>query len=141
MELFALGQGLPGPSSTQLVISTAVTHGGPLGGIIAFFAWNVLFVLYLSFEYCILISLIAVSKASAHRAWVAIGHWLWAVPVIGAFNGVELYLLAQYVLEVHNWRMDTPQSIAGSAMWRATVTRLETLRTDVADSSESSAYP
>ena len=39
-ELFALGQGLPGPSSTQLVISTAVTHGGPLGGMIAFFFWN-----------------------------------------------------------------------------------------------------
>lgn len=39
MELFALGQGLPGPTSTQLVISTAVTHGGPLGGFIAFFFW------------------------------------------------------------------------------------------------------
>ena len=38
-ELFALGQGLPGPSSTQLVISTASTHGGWLGGFIAFFFW------------------------------------------------------------------------------------------------------
>ena len=40
MELFALGQGLPGPSSTQLVISTAVTHAGPLGGMLAFFMWS-----------------------------------------------------------------------------------------------------
>lgn len=40
MELFALGQGLPGPSSTQLVISTAVTHAGPLGGMIAFVFWT-----------------------------------------------------------------------------------------------------
>lgn len=39
MELFALGQGLPGPSSTQLVISTAVTHGGWLGGVVAFLMW------------------------------------------------------------------------------------------------------
>ena len=39
MELFALGQGLPGPSSTQLVISTAATHGGALGGVIAFVMW------------------------------------------------------------------------------------------------------
>jgi hypothetical protein len=40
MELFALCVGLPGPSSTQLVIATAVTHAGPLGGMIAFVFWN-----------------------------------------------------------------------------------------------------
>jgi chromate transporter len=40
MELFAIGQGLPGPTSTQLVISTATQHAGPLGGIIAFIFWN-----------------------------------------------------------------------------------------------------
>lgn len=39
MELFALGQGLPGPSSTQLVISTASTHGGWIGGFLAFVMW------------------------------------------------------------------------------------------------------
>lgn len=39
MELFSLGQGLPGPSSTQLVISTAATHAGLLGGLVAFFFW------------------------------------------------------------------------------------------------------
>lgn len=38
-ELFALSQGLPGPTSTQLLISTAVTHGGPLGGFVAFLLW------------------------------------------------------------------------------------------------------
>jgi len=38
-ELFALGQGLPGPSSTQLVISTASTHGGAISGVIAFAFW------------------------------------------------------------------------------------------------------
>lgn len=41
MELFALSQGLPGPSSTQLLISTAVTHAGPLGGMIAFVFWSI----------------------------------------------------------------------------------------------------
>lgn len=40
-ELFAIGQGLPGPTSTQLVVSTALYQGGPLGGLIAFFFWNV----------------------------------------------------------------------------------------------------
>lgn len=38
-ELFALGQGLPGPSSTQLVISTASTHGGAASGAIIFALW------------------------------------------------------------------------------------------------------
>jgi chromate transporter len=39
-ELFAIGQGLPGPTSTQLVISTALSRAGPLGGLLAFFLWN-----------------------------------------------------------------------------------------------------
>lgn len=39
-ELFAIGQGLPGPTSTQLVISTALARAGPLGGLLAFFLWN-----------------------------------------------------------------------------------------------------
>jgi chromate transporter len=40
MELFAIGQGLPGPSSTQLVVSAALSRAGPLGGLLAFFLWN-----------------------------------------------------------------------------------------------------
>jgi chromate transporter len=40
MELFAIGQGLPGPTSTQLVISTALSRAGPLGGLMAFLLWN-----------------------------------------------------------------------------------------------------
>jgi chromate transporter len=40
-ELFAIGQGLPGPTSTQLVISTALARAGPLGGLLAFFLWNI----------------------------------------------------------------------------------------------------
>eukprot|EP00558_Chaetoceros_sp_UNC1202_P003103 CAMPEP_0197238282 /NCGR_PEP_ID=MMETSP1429-20130617/4804_1 /TAXON_ID=49237 /ORGANISM="Chaetoceros sp., Strain UNC1202" /LENGTH=465 /DNA_ID=CAMNT_0042697405 /DNA_START=118 /DNA_END=1515 /DNA_ORIENTATION=- len=39
-ELFAIGQGLPGPTSTQLVISTALARAGPLGGLLAFFLWT-----------------------------------------------------------------------------------------------------
>lgn len=39
-ELFAIGQGLPGPTSTQLVVSTALARAGPLGGLLAFFVWN-----------------------------------------------------------------------------------------------------
>jgi chromate transporter len=39
-ELFAIGQGLPGPTSTQLVISAALSRAGPLGGLLAFFLWN-----------------------------------------------------------------------------------------------------
>jgi len=41
MELFAIGQGLPGPTSTQLVVSTALARAGPLGGLMAFFMWNI----------------------------------------------------------------------------------------------------
>lgn len=40
LELFAIGQGLPGPTSTQLVIATATSRAGPLGGLLAFFLWN-----------------------------------------------------------------------------------------------------
>lgn len=40
MELFAIGQGLPGPTSTQLVVSTALSRAGPIGGLLAFFMWN-----------------------------------------------------------------------------------------------------
>lgn len=39
-ELFAIGQGLPGPTSTQLVVSTALARAGPIGGITAFMLWN-----------------------------------------------------------------------------------------------------
>lgn len=39
-ELFAIGQGLPGPTSTQLVVSTALSRSGPIGGLTAFFIWN-----------------------------------------------------------------------------------------------------
>lgn len=40
LELFALCQGLPGPTSTLLLIGTAATHGGMLGGSIAFLMWS-----------------------------------------------------------------------------------------------------
>jgi len=39
-ELFAIGQGIPGPTSTQLVVSTATSRAGPLGGLVAFFLWT-----------------------------------------------------------------------------------------------------
>jgi chromate transporter len=39
-QLFAIGQGLPGPTSTQLVISAALARAGPMGGLLAFFLWN-----------------------------------------------------------------------------------------------------
>lgn len=38
-ELFALAQGLPGPSSTQLLIACASTHGGAVSGVIANAFW------------------------------------------------------------------------------------------------------
>lgn len=40
IELFAIGQGLPGPTSTQLVVAAALARAGPLGGLLAFFLWN-----------------------------------------------------------------------------------------------------
>ena len=40
MELFAIGQGLPGPTSTQLVVSVATSRAGMLGGLLALFMWN-----------------------------------------------------------------------------------------------------
>ena len=39
-ELFAIGQGLPGPTSTQLVVSTALARAGPIAGITAFLLFN-----------------------------------------------------------------------------------------------------
>ena len=40
LELFAIGQGLPGPTSTQLLISAAMSRAGPLGGLLAFFLFT-----------------------------------------------------------------------------------------------------
>jgi len=40
IQLFAIGQALPGPTSTQLVVSIALARAGPLGGLLAFFMWN-----------------------------------------------------------------------------------------------------
>ena len=40
VELFAIGQGLPGPTSTQLVVSTAISRAGPVGGLSALVLWN-----------------------------------------------------------------------------------------------------
>jgi chromate transporter len=40
LELFAIGQGLPGPTSTQMVVSVALARAGPIGGIAAFLLWN-----------------------------------------------------------------------------------------------------
>jgi chromate transporter len=39
VELFAIGQGLPGATSTQLVVSAALSRAGPLGGILALTLW------------------------------------------------------------------------------------------------------
>lgn len=41
LELFALAQALPGPSSTQLVVLLGIVMGGWLGGIIAFFVFQI----------------------------------------------------------------------------------------------------
>jgi chromate transporter len=40
VELFAIGQGLPGPTSTQLVVSTALSRAGPIAGLSALALWN-----------------------------------------------------------------------------------------------------
>ena len=40
LELLAVGQGLPGPTSTQMVISCGAYKGGILGGLLSFLFWN-----------------------------------------------------------------------------------------------------
>ena len=89
------------------------------GGVIVFYAWKVIFVLYLAFDFCIMMTVLELSKASAHRAWVALGHWLWALPVILTYNGLKLFLLTKYILHVHKHRMVSPVRV-GSVVWRAT---------------------
>lgn len=39
-DLFALGNALPGPGSTQLAFSIATVHGGTLCGLLAFLLWS-----------------------------------------------------------------------------------------------------
>lgn len=41
LDLFALGNALPGPGSTQLAFSIAVVHHGVLCGLLAFFLWSI----------------------------------------------------------------------------------------------------
>ncbi len=38
-DLFTLGNALPGPGSTQLAFSIAVSRNGTLAGLLAFFIW------------------------------------------------------------------------------------------------------
>lgn len=71
MELFALSQGLPGPTSTQLLIGTAVTHAGPLGGMIAFFFWSLPGFLVLTVSGLFLYGFIDASNPPV---------WLWGIP-------------------------------------------------------------
>lgn len=40
VELMAVGQGLPGPTSTQMVIAIGATRAGLMGGVVAFLLWN-----------------------------------------------------------------------------------------------------
>jgi len=40
VELMAVGQGLPGPTSTQMVIAIGATRAGIPGGLLAFAMWN-----------------------------------------------------------------------------------------------------
>lgn len=40
LELYALGQTLPGPGSTQVAASLGATFGGALGALVAFFMWQ-----------------------------------------------------------------------------------------------------
>ena len=37
VELLGLGQGLPGPTSTQMVVAVGAVRAGPLGGLLALF--------------------------------------------------------------------------------------------------------
>jgi chromate transport protein ChrA len=39
-DLFALGNALPGPGSTQLAFSIAVVKNGTLAGLLAFLLWS-----------------------------------------------------------------------------------------------------
>ncbi len=39
VELLGLGQGLPGPTSTQMVVAVGTARAGPLGGLLAFFCF------------------------------------------------------------------------------------------------------
>ncbi|MFQ6031121.1 MAG: chromate transporter, partial [Dehalococcoidia bacterium] len=36
VELLGLGQGLPGPTSTQMVVAVGAVRAGPVGGLLAF---------------------------------------------------------------------------------------------------------
>lgn len=49
IELFALAQALPGPSSTQLATALGAIFGGVLGGVITFFIWQLPGFLLMSF--------------------------------------------------------------------------------------------
>jgi hypothetical protein len=62
LELFALSQGLPGPTSTQLLIGTAATHGGMLGGSIAFMMWSLPGFVVVTFASLLLYNVIDASK-------------------------------------------------------------------------------
>ena len=39
VELLGLGQGLPGPTSTQMVVAVGAARAGPVGGLVAFFCF------------------------------------------------------------------------------------------------------
>jgi len=41
IQLYAIGQALPGPTSTLHLISLGMVRAGPLGGLLAFFLWSI----------------------------------------------------------------------------------------------------
>ncbi|GBG26175.1 Hypothetical Protein FCC1311_023952 [Hondaea fermentalgiana] len=56
VELMSVGQGLPGPTSTQMVVAIGATRAGIPGGLVAFVLWNLP-----SFIVCVTVALLAVS--------------------------------------------------------------------------------
>ena len=66
MELFAIGQGLPGPTSTQLVVSCATSRAGMLGGILALLMWNLP-----GFVVCTVCSVLAKEFVTGEEKWLA----------------------------------------------------------------------
>jgi chromate transporter len=68
-ELFAIGQGLPGATSTQLVVSTALSRAGILGGLMALIVWTLPGLIVLT----TCGSLIATFVDPNHPPWYLIG--------------------------------------------------------------------
>lgn len=98
VELLAVGQGLPGPTSTQMVVAVGASHAGVLGGLLAFMLWNVP-------SFIVLVSVALISKENLNSD--ELPNFLQGLPSAA----ISLVFIAAYKLGIKVLSVDTSTGV------------------------------